>query len=64
MLHFGAEPMSILYASSPILWLIVAPNMNKINPFFSEISHEMHKIHDKFCMEPNAILHASTTHGT
>ena len=33
MLHCGTEPRNTLHA----LWLITVPNMNKINPFFSEI---------------------------
>ena len=51
------------------LWLIIVPNMHKINPFFSEISQQTHKIYEKYChiklpkfgMESNAILHASAT---
>ena len=34
MLHFGTESRHILHA---LLWTITVPNMNKINPFFSDI---------------------------
>ena len=43
-------------------YLITVPNMNKINPFISEISQQIHKVYEKwsqllkFGIEPNAIL--------
>ena len=58
-----------------LLWLIAVPDMNKINPFLSEIAHQTHKFMTKiaiinwpqllkFGIEPNTILHASAKHHT
>ena len=54
----------MLFYISNTWYLITVPNMNKINPFFFEVSQQIHKLSEnwpqllKFGKEPNAILQA------